>query len=118
MTASPDLAIEILQHLRRFEANGSPGFAAQVLEVFLRDAAIRLACLRDATASRDGGTVRRVAHTLQGSAAMVGSPQVARQCAELAEAARAGEFAECEVILTALEANFQAIHRAVRLSYD
>jgi HPt (histidine-containing phosphotransfer) domain-containing protein len=118
VTSTPDLATDILKHLRRLEANGSPGLTARVLEVFLRDTTVRLVSLRDAMARRDAGTLRLVAHTLQGSAAMVGAPSVAGQCGELVVASAAADFSRCEALVAALADNFDAIQRALALSYD
>ena len=113
VVTTPDLGLEVLEHLRRLEAKGSPGLAAQVIEIFLQDTATRLKALREAVARRDGEAAYRVAHTLQGSAAMVGAVSVASSCAELVKAARSGSFDRCEAIVADLDAGFEAIQRAV-----
>ena len=113
MTTPPDLADEVLKHLQQLEAKGSPGLASQVLAVFLRDTALRLAALGDAITRHDGHAVFRAAHTMQGSAAMVGAPSMARQCAELATVARAEDYDRCGAIVADLVVSFQAIQRAV-----
>ena len=104
---------EILDHLRTLEAQGSPGVLAQVVEIFLLDNTVRLSALRDAIARRDGEATYRVAHTMQGSAAMVGARSVAERCAELALAARSEAFDRCEALAGELEAGIQAIQRVV-----
>jgi HPt (histidine-containing phosphotransfer) domain-containing protein len=113
VAATPDPASEVLKHLRQLEARGSPGLAAHVLDVFLRDAATRMSSLRDAIDRHDGHAVHRAAHTLQGSAAMVGASSMALQCAQLVEVARAEDFDRCEAIVADLIASCQAIQRAV-----
>jgi HPt (histidine-containing phosphotransfer) domain-containing protein len=107
------MGVEVLEHLRGLEAKGSPGLAAQVIEMFLRDTSTRLASLREAIARRDVDATYRLAHTLQGSAAMVGAASMARSCAELTSAARGGSFDRCEAIVTELDSGFQAIQRVV-----
>ncbi len=109
----PDLGSEVLEHLRRLEAKGSPGLAAPGIEVFLQDTATRLQALREAVARRDGEGAYRVAHTLQGSASMVGAASMASSCAELVKAARSGSFDRCEAIVADLGASFEAIQRVV-----
>ena len=111
--AALDLGAEVLEHLRRLEAKGSPGLATQVLEIFLQDMSARLQTLREAVARRDGEATYRVAHTLQGSASMVGAVPVARSCAELVKAAQSESFDRCEAIVAELEAGFEAIQRVV-----
>ena len=113
IAATPDLGAEVLEHLRRLEAKGSPGLAARVLEIFLQDTSTRLNALREAVARRDGDATYRVAHTLQGSAAMVGAASVARSCAELVAAARSESFDRCEALVADLDAGVEAIRRVV-----
>ena len=111
--AMPNLGSEVLEHLRGLEAKGSPGLAAQVIEIFLQDTSTRLKALREAVARRDGEAAYHVAHTLQGSASMVGALSLARSCAELIKAARNGSFDRCEAIVADLDAGFEAIQRVV-----
>ena len=114
MKTTPDpQGLEVLEHLRGLEARGSPGLAAQVIEIFVRDTSTRLAALREAIARRDGDATYRVAHTLQGSAAMVGAASLARSCGELTSAARSGSFDRCEAIVAELDTRFQAIQHVV-----
>ena len=111
--ASADGAAEVLAYLRRLEAQGSPGLAAEVIELFLHDTSNRLTALRHAIAQGDGETVFRVAHTLQGSASMIGAASVARSCDALAKSARSGSFDQCKVLVAELDARFEAIQRAM-----
>ena len=106
-------AAEVLEYLRRLEAQGSPGLAADVIEIFLQDTSNRLTALRQAIAKRDGETVFRLAHTMQGSASMIGAVSVARSCSALAKSARGGSFDQCNVLVSELDARFRAIQRAV-----
>ncbi len=104
---------EVLEYLRRLEAQGSPGLAADVVEIFLQDTSNRLTALRQAIANGDGETVFRVAHTMQGSASMIGAASVARSCSALAKSARGGSFEECTVLVSELDAGFRAFQRAI-----
>jgi HPt (histidine-containing phosphotransfer) domain-containing protein len=112
-TPDPQMGLEVLEHLRGLEARGSPGLAAQVIEIFVRDTSTRLAALREAIAGRDGDATYRVAHTLQGSAAMVGAASLASTCGELTSAARSGSFDRCEALVAELDTSFQAIQHVV-----
>ena len=109
-----EVGSEVQQHLRELQAKGSPGFAAQVAEAFLRDTATRLIALQDAIARRDGDATCRVAHTIQGSGAMMGAASLARSCAELGTAARGGAFDRCEGLLAELTAAFDAIQLVIK----
>jgi HPt (histidine-containing phosphotransfer) domain-containing protein len=109
-----EVGLEVRERLRKLDARGSPGLGARIAEVFLCDTAIRLAALRDAIARRDGEAAYRIAHTLEGSAAMIGAASMARSCNELTESARSGAFDVCEILLADLDAGFDAIQRAVK----
>jgi HPt (histidine-containing phosphotransfer) domain-containing protein len=111
-----DDAAEVLEYLRRLEAQGSPGLAADVIEIFLHDTSSRLTALRQAIAQGDGETVFRVAHTMQGSASMIGAASMARSCSDLAKSARGGSFDQCNVLVSELDARFRAIQRALPVS--
>ena len=91
-----------------------------VMEIFLRDAVDQLSALRDAVASHDAGAVERIAHTLKGSAAMLGATSVARSCAELIQSARHGSLDGGADIVTRLEEHVAAIQQtlAPRAAYD
>ena len=109
-------AAEVLEYLRRLEAQGSPGLAADVIEIFLQDTSNRLTALRQAIAKRDGETVFRLAHTMQGSASMIGAASVARSCSALAKSARSASFDQCHVLVSELDTRFRAIQRAMPVS--
>lgn len=111
--APADGAAEVLEYLHQLEAKGSPGLAAEVIEIFQQDTSNRLTALRHAIALGDGETVFRVAHALQGSASMIGAASVARSCHALAKSARSGSFDQCKVIVAELDARFEAIRRAM-----
>jgi HPt (histidine-containing phosphotransfer) domain-containing protein len=111
--APADGAAEVLEYLHRLEAQGSPGLAADVIEIFVQDTSTRVTALRHAIDQGDGETVFRVAHTLQGSASMIGAVSVARSCNALAKSARSGSFDQCRVLVAELDARFEAIQRAL-----
>ena len=111
--APADDAVAVLGYLHRLEALGSPGLAADVIEIFLQDTASRLTALRQAIAQKESETVLRVAHTLQGSASMIGAVSVAGSCSALAKSARGGSFDQCQVLVAELGARFEAIQRAM-----
>jgi signal transduction histidine kinase/DNA-binding response OmpR family regulator len=92
---------------------GSPPPAIHILEIFLLEAAAQLPALREAVEARDAGAVERVAHTMKGSAAMLGASSVARSCAELIHNARHRSFEGGGAIVTRLEHEVAAIQRSL-----
>jgi len=98
---------------RRLPAYATAGPAAHIIEIFLHDAAVQLSALREAVERRDGVVVERVAHTMKGSAAMLGASSIARTCAELIHNARQGSFDRGATIVSQLEREVAAIQRTL-----
>ena len=102
---------EILNQLRGLD-KGSPGLAAHVLEVFLQDASNQLTALREGIGRRDSKAIYEAAHSMQGSAAMVGAASLAEQCRQVVAAARAESFDRCDILASELTTAFEALRRA------
>lgn len=111
-SAGGSMGAEVLAHLRELEAKGSPGLAAYVVEAFLRDTTARVSALREAVARGDTDTTYRVAHTLQGSSAMVGAAGMASRCAELSRASRAGTLDGAGTVVEELAEALETVRRA------
>jgi putative two-component system response regulator len=109
----PDPASEVLGHLRRLEARGSRGLVAQLIDTLMSESSLQIAAVREAAARRDREALFRAAHTLQGSAAMIGAQSVARGCADLARAAHDGSVDLSEPIILQVEAGFEAIRQVL-----
>jgi HPt (histidine-containing phosphotransfer) domain-containing protein len=108
-----DLGATVLAHLRQREERSSPGLAAEVIAIFVQDTAARLTALREAIARRDADAAHRVAHSLHGSASMVGAASLERGCAEIIREVRSGSFDRCGAVMADLDADFESIRRAV-----
>ncbi len=98
---------------RRPQQGGAPGTAVHIIEIFLQDAAAQLSALREAVDRHDAAAVERVAHTMKGSAAMLGASSVARSCAELIHNARHRSFDGGAAIVSQLEDEVAAIQRSI-----
>jgi signal transduction histidine kinase/CheY-like chemotaxis protein/HPt (histidine-containing phosphotransfer) domain-containing protein len=92
---------------------GNPATAIHIIEIFLAEAAVQLPALREAVECHDAGVVERVAHTMKGSAAMLGASSVARTCAELIHNARHRSCDGGADIVTRLEQEVAAIQRSL-----
>ena len=80
-------------------AVGSDELVAQIVELFLAQAATHLEVIGRAIAANDADTLVRTAHTLKGSAATVGATAVSRAAAELER----GDIAAVDRLAAALE---------------
>jgi HPt (histidine-containing phosphotransfer) domain-containing protein len=106
------MARDVMEYLHVLEERGSPGLTGQVMPVFLRDTATRLAALKAAVAQKDGTVAYRIAHTLHGSAATVGAASMVSTCADLIREIRVAAFDRCEGLIADLTLDFEAIQRA------
>lgn len=85
-----------------------PGTGAH-LDMFLRESSRLLLLLRDAVECQDSAAAQRAAHTLSGSAAMVGAAPVARGCTDLILEVKAGRFEEAALSLARLDQALAAL---------
>ena len=88
-----------------YELDGTGEVLRDLVALFVRDAPSRLDSLVDATARRDLDAVRRLAHTLTGSAATLGGIGLARLAGDIERDARQGNPPAAES-LAALHAAF------------
>jgi putative two-component system response regulator len=108
-----DTASGILEHLRALEKRGPHGLVPQLIDSLLSESAEKLLLLREAVKRADVEGVFRSAHSLQGSAAMVGAAAVARQCADLVRQARSGAVNPLDPTIREVEEGFGAIRLAL-----
>src|SRR5262249_41984396 len=108
-----DPVTEVLAHLRRLEQQGSTGLVLQLVHSLLTESGMQLVSVRDALTSGDLDLLFRAAHTLQGSAAMVGAESVACLCSDLAHGARLGKGGSWGPLASQVEAGFATIRGAL-----
>jgi HPt (histidine-containing phosphotransfer) domain-containing protein len=104
----------VLAGLRGLQQPGTPDLLGRLIELFLDDAAPRLASLAQAVAQGDARALERQAHTLKGSSANIGARQLARLCEDLEMLGRSGELGRAPGVLTQLEAEFDRVRAALR----
>ena len=110
---TPDPVLEVTRHLRELEQRGSRRLAAQLVESVTTDTARQAEALRHAADRRDATALFRAAHTLQGTAAIVGADSVADMCAQIVRSSRKGSFAQLDVIVAQVVPAVDAICQAV-----
>ena len=107
--AVSDPAAEVARHLRNLESRGHRGLVAQLVDSLMSESAGQLNAVRSAAASGDRDALYRAAHSLQGSAAVVGADSIARACAELVKASRGGSLDHIGPIVSQLSPGIGAI---------
>jgi HPt (histidine-containing phosphotransfer) domain-containing protein len=109
---------KILADLRTLEAQGSPGFLAELIDVFFREFARHLKGLHAAMQSQDAREVERVAHTMKGSSGNLGAEALSRVCAALQNAAHAADWAVMRDLVPKVEAEYERARRELLIERD
>jgi len=100
---------ERLAALARLGEETGEALLEQVVESFIQQGARDLGIMRQALARGDGGALAAAAHSLAGSAGILGAAGLAAASAELEELARQGDLAACAPRLEAAEQAYQSL---------
>jgi HPt (histidine-containing phosphotransfer) domain-containing protein len=92
MSDDPVLDPAVVSGLRQLTPAGEPDVLAEVLNLFLVEVPPRLDRLRNAWASGNIEELRRVAHSLKGSAGNIGARRLYDVCRQLDATGQSGDF--------------------------
>jgi HPt (histidine-containing phosphotransfer) domain-containing protein len=109
-----DVLKERLAALDRLGQRTGKQVLEQVISGFLHQGERDLEALRRGLAHGDGAAFAAAAHSLAGSAGILGAARLAAGCAELEVLARRGDLAACEARIESVEQAYRSI--AQRLS--
>ena len=105
----------VIGGLRELREANQPDPLKELIELFVRDAAMRLEKMQLALDERDGAGLASASHTLKGSASNLGARRLARFCVSLEKRAKTGDWAEAADILLDVRSEFQAVERELLL---
>ncbi len=100
-----------LEALRRLGEKTGQEELGPVIESFLDEGAKDLQAIRQSLSRGDGAALAAAAHSLAGSAGILGAAGLATGCAELEELARREDLLSCEPRLAVLDQAYQEIAR-------
>jgi HPt (histidine-containing phosphotransfer) domain-containing protein len=106
---------KVIGDLRALQSAGTPGFLAELIDLFLKEAGGHVAKLRESLASKDARTFERSAHTLKGSCGNLGAQAMSRMCVDLLSVGHAADWPRAEQLLPALEEEFKAVTRELEV---
>ena len=93
----------MLRGMRAAQSASEPDIVVEVVDIFVREAPVRIRAIGDALASGDRTTAAREAHTLKGSAGHLGAKTLATLCARFEDKVRAGAPFDEAFALEAIE---------------
>jgi CheY-like chemotaxis protein len=95
---------------------GPVGIAPQIVDMFLREGGRLLVTLRVALERGDVAAAERAAHTLKGSAAMIGATSVAASCTGVIDAVQSGACEDVAGLLAHIDIEMAALQATAVLS--
>jgi two-component system, sensor histidine kinase and response regulator len=110
---APLLELSVINSLREIREPGAPDPVVELIDLYLDDAAARLNAVQAALSAADQPALVTAAHTLKGSSSNLGAQALARLCARLEHAARAGLFDEAHPLLPEIQETFTRTREAL-----
>lgn len=99
-------------------AAGDPGLLCEVAQIFLEESASLALELRRRLDAGDTEGVRRLAHSLKGSACNFHASAVVETSQSLEDAGRDSRLGEAEDLFSALEQHLDALHAELRSLFE
>jgi signal transduction histidine kinase/CheY-like chemotaxis protein len=101
---------QVLDRLRAV----SPGFVRQIALIYLEDAPVRLAALREAVQQQDAHAIATAAHAFKSGSGNIGATRLAALCGELELMGREENLADAARTLADLEREYTKVMQALR----
>jgi PAS domain S-box-containing protein len=106
--------VRVLARLQALDAEGTPGFLAELIRDFDLAFHEQLAEMRTAVRNDDARLLESAAHKLKGSAAVLGARALAERCGQLERLARRGAAAEATRLVDGLPSEHASVMSSVR----
>ena len=110
---SESLDPAVLASLRELGSPEDPNPLQELVDLFLKDARLRLQKLGLALEAKDWAALASTAHTLKGSANNLGARQLAALLASLEKHAKTSNLTDSANILLNVRSEFQEVERAL-----
>ena len=84
-----------------------------LVNTFIDDSSVRLQSLGRLTLEENSEELRKAAHSFKGSCANVGASTLAAQLRDMEDAAEAGLWSDCKLLLVQANANYELVKSAL-----
>ena len=105
----PSVNPKVINDLRSLQTAGSPGFLAELIDLFLKEAEVLMTALRGSLGAKDARAFERAAHTLKGSCGNLGAQAMSRLCADLQTVGHQADWDRAGKLLPDLESEFRSV---------
>ncbi len=107
--------VSVLEGFRELQTDGSPDLVAELIEMFVRDTASRLAVMRKAVFAENVRAVRQDAHSLKGSSSNLGAHRMAALTGELEQLIQNESVRGADAVLDRMENEFARVRELLEL---
>ena len=102
-----------IEALRELQAPDEPDVVAEVIKTFVSDSSERLARLREAAVDGNLRQIELEAHTLKGTAGVIGAESLRADADRVEQAAKASQITNLTALIDRLAASLDAVHKAL-----
>jgi HPt (histidine-containing phosphotransfer) domain-containing protein len=107
------LDTSVIETLKMLGGDDEPQLFVELVDLFVEDAKLAEAILRDALAKNDTRLLERTAHTLKSSCANVGALPMSRLCFELEQLGRASKLAGAAELVERTAQQYELVQAAL-----
>ena len=108
---------KVIEELRALQTDGS-NFLAELIDLFLNEAAAHVVRLREGVTTRQAPLLERASHTLKGSCGNLGAQAMSRIAAELQDASKKEDWARIEPLVGRIELEFTFVKAELLVERD
>lgn len=109
--AAPEAVdMAVFRAFKEIQAEDEPDLIVELINLYLKDAPVKLASMQEAVAEENVGSLGRAAHSLRGSSASIGAGHVAALCEKLERVDSTGQAA---AIIDRLEQESEGARQAL-----
>lgn len=109
----PVLDAQVIERLRVLEEFDTPGFLAELAQMFLADGPGRIAAVHAGVDGADGDAIHRAGHAMKGSCSTMGATRLAAIAEAIETAGVEGDIARAADLVESLEEEYRLFAQAL-----
>jgi CheY-like chemotaxis protein len=118
-TGSDSVDPEALQRLKDLHDNEEDtSFLKELIDIFLQNTPLHIAKIKDQVEQNNADMIRKTAHAIKGSSAVLGALHLVTMCTALENAARAGDFETIREVSAGLDDEYSKVNAALLKAKD
>jgi signal transduction histidine kinase/HPt (histidine-containing phosphotransfer) domain-containing protein len=107
-----------LQRLKDLHDDEDTSFLKELIDIFLQNTPLHIAKIKDQVQQNNADLVRKTAHAIKGSSAVLGAVKLVEMCSALENASRAGDMDTIRDVSSQLDAEYGKVSAALLKAKD